>query len=503
MSNPLRDDRLKKLARLREAGVNPWGHRLDNRAMISEALAKFPKQPPVVDESAAATEPPEYGAALIAGRVMLVRDFGSLIFLTVRDQTGEIQIALTKKILGAETLKLAQKALDLWDIVAAEGTLRFTKKGEQTLWAKSFEWMCKSISPLPAGKTEKHALADVELRHRRRYVDMASHPEVRAVFEKRSLIMAEVRRFMEARGFIEVETPMMQPIPGGATAKPFITHHNALDMDLYLRIAPELYLKRLLVGGMERVFEINRNFRNEGLSPRHNPEFTMMEAYMAYGDLRSMMDITENVFADLARKVAGGTKVPFKGETIDLTPPWPRLEFLPLLAEKTGVDPADLNALRAWAVKRGVAEADTLDRVGLLDEAFSLAVEPNLRDACFIIGQPAEMSPLCRRRTDAPELADRFEAYIAGMEIANAYTELNDPIEQRENFLEQADGDAGALDEDFIEALEVGMPPAGGLGIGIDRMCMVLTDSPTIRDVILFPLLRKEEAGEEQSEPKQ
>jgi lysyl-tRNA synthetase class 2 len=352
-------------------------------------------------------------------------------------------------------------------------------------------FLSKALRPLP----EKwHGVTDPEVRHRHRYLDLISNPEVLQKFLKRTRILSLLRRFLDDRGYVEVETPMMLSIPGGAAARPFVTHHNALDMDLYMRIALEIPLKKLLVGGVEKVYEIGRVFRNEGVDSQHNPEFTMMELYHAWGDLRTMMELAEGAVAHLARELCGGTKVPFGDRTVDLAPPWPRKEFGDLVREHAGVDIADLEGCRRKLAERHV-DASKMTRIEVLDGVFSEYVQERLQDACFVTAQPIEMTPLCRELPGRPGFADRFELYAAGFEVANAYTELNDPVVQRQRLLDQAGGDEmarqGKVDEDFLDALEHGMPPAGGIGIGIDRLVMILTNNPSIREVILFPLLRE------------
>jgi Lysyl-tRNA synthetase (class II) len=386
--------------------------------------------------------------------------------------------------------------MDMGDIIGVSGTVFRTQKGEMSIHIYDLTYLSKSLHPLP----EKwHGLKDVELRYRQRYVDLIVNPEVKEVFVKRSRIIREIRRYLDERGFLEVETPMMQPIPGGATAKPFITHHNALDTELYLRIAPELYLKRLLVGGLEKVYEINRSFRNEGISTRHNPEFTMLEIYQAYADFQDMMDLTEALIANVVNQVNGTLQVEFEGQTIDFTTPWKRLPMLEAIKQYTGLD---FNHIvdddEAFQAARGLGmelEPGTA-RGEIINEVFESFVEEHLVQPTFIFGHPVDISPLAKRNRETPEFTDRFELFIVQREIANAFSELNDPIDQRQRFQKQVekrqsgDGEAHMMDEDYIRALEYGMPSAGGLGIGIDRLVMLITGSPSIRDVILFPTLR-------------
>ncbi len=481
------EERRSKSRKLAEMGVDPCGAKFVTSSDLAGAREKA--------EAASIAPASESEISVrLAGRIVAVRAFGKAAFVVLRDRSGDIQAYLRADRLG-EAGYAVVKLLDLGDFVGVEGTLGRTKTNEITVFAKSLTFLTKALRPLP----EKfHGLSDTDTRFRQRYLDLVANPEVRERFVKRSRLIASLRRRLEERGFIEVETPMMQAIPGGATARPFITHHNALDIDLYMRISPELYLKRLLVGGLDRVFEIGRNFRNEGLSPRHNPEFTMMELYQAYGNLDDMMEITESVVSGIAGELGGG-EVQFGGKPVKLASPWPRLDYLSLLAGKAGVDPASEESLRSAAKKAGV-DTDGLDKWALMDEVFSNYVEPGLWDACFVCGAPIELTPLCKARPDDPTRAERFEAYAAGMELANAYTELNDPLEQRRRFEEQAGGSSaaetgGKLDEDFLTALEHGMPPAGGLGIGIDRLAMIVLGAETIREVVLFPLLRPRETG--------
>jgi len=459
---------------LRAAGVDPYGQRFDGVEPAAAVRGRY-----VEDQ-------PEQSAR-VAGRIVLLRDIGRLIFLTLRDSTGTIQLALSKKALGGQWA--LAKALDLGDIIGADGTLGRTKTGELTVWVERLTLLSKALLPPPE---KYHGLADPDLRYRRRYVDLWANPEVMERFRLRSRIIDGIRRFLAERGFLEVETPMMQTIAGGAAARPFITHHNALDIDLYLRIAPELFLKRLLVGGMERVFEINRNFRNEGLSTRHNPEFTMLELYQAYGDYRVMMEITESLIGHLVEAFCDGPQLPFGELTIDYTRPWRRARYAELLAEYGGCAIDDMAAVRAKARELGIEEAGMDDAV-VVNAVFEETVEPHLVNPTFVMDYPAELCPLTRRSQADPRFAERFELYVGRMELANAYTELNDPDVQEENFRRQLRGQTetmATMDEDFVTALKVGMPPAGGLGIGIDRLIMLLTGATSIRDVILFPLLK-------------
>jgi lysyl-tRNA synthetase class 2 len=384
-------------------------------------------------------------------------------------------------------------------LVGIEGRVFRTQKGEISIHVESMVYLSKSLHPLP----EKwHGLKDVELRYRQRYLDLIVNPEVKEVFIKRSQIIKEIRNYLDDKGFLEVETPMMQPIPGGATARPFITHHNALDMDLYLRVAPELYLKRLLIGGLEKVYEINRSFRNEGISTRHNPEFTMLEIYQAYADYEDMMALTEELISRVVLKVNGSMQVEFEGQVIDFSTPWKRVQMLEAIKEHTGLDfntITDDESARQSARALGLEIDDQASRGEVINEVFEARVEEHLIQPTFVYGHPVEISPLAKRNREHPELTDRFEVFIMQREIANAFSELNDPIDQKQRFVRQAakraggDAEAHMMDEDYIAAMEYGMPPAGGLGIGIDRLVMLITGSPSIRDVILFPTLRPRE----------
>jgi len=432
----------------------------------------------------------------MAGRIIAMRTFGKASFIHFQDGSGRLQAFFEKNMLGEEAYALFKK-LDIGDIIGLWGTPVKTRTGELSLYVRGFELLTKSFQPLP----EKwHGLKDVEIRYRQRYVDLIVSPEARQTFITRTRIISAIRAYMDTHGFMEVETPMMQTIAGGATAKPFLTHHNSLDMDLFLRIAPELYLKRLLVGGFERVYEINRNFRNEGLSTRHNPEFTMMEFYQAYADYTDLMEFTEDMISTIADQVLGKQVITYQGTEIDLTTPWRRYTLKDAAIEIGGV-PREVFEDRARALafcREREIDAAGDETLGELQLAlFEATVEEKLIQPVFITSYPTDVSPLSRKNTENPALVDRFELYIAGMEIANAFSELNDPFDQRERFIEQLKKKEGPseLDEDYIRALEYGMPPAAGEGIGIDRLVMILTDSPSIRDVILFPLLRKGEVS--------
>jgi lysyl-tRNA synthetase class 2 len=481
--------RRRKLATLRERGIDPYPNDFRPDHTAGEVHARHSAS----GEEALAAAP----AVSVAGRVVAVRDFGKAAFLQLQDRDGRIQVHVRRDRLGDQGFELYQ-LLDLGDIVGIAGRPFRTRTGELTIEAAQLALLAKALHPLP----EKwHGLQDVELRYRQRYLDLIVNPEVRRIFQQRSRILRHLRDFFERRGFVEVETPMMQPIAGGAAARPFVTHHNALDVDLYLRIAPELYLKRLVVGGLERVFEINRNFRNEGIDATHFPEFTMLEFYQAYATYAELMTLTEELIVDLAREIAGATTLQFRGETIDLTPPWPRRTMVELVAERTGTAPdrlLDGPALRALADKTGAVTASGMSPGHLLNAVYEQVVEPELVQPTFVTQYPVEVSPLARRNDRDPRFVDRFELHIGRHEIANAFSELNDPVDQRARFEEQlraraaGDDEAHVMDEDYVRALEHGLPPTAGEGVGVDRLVMLLTGASSIREVILFPQLRPE-----------
>jgi lysyl-tRNA synthetase class 2 len=483
--------RREKITEFRRAGLDPFF----NRFVPSHSIAQ------VIGEHGAVTGPELEKLNLtfrLAGRLMLVRKFGKAIFCHFQDGTGRLQAYVQREVMGNEAYTWFKK-LDIGDFVGFEGTLFRTKTEELTLAVSRFTILTKSLRPLPE---KYHGLTDVEVRYRQRYLDLLMNPQVWQVFQTRAAITRLIRQFLDERGFLEVETPMMQPIPGGATAKPFVTHHHALDMQLDLRIAPELYLKRLVVGGFDRVYEINRNFRNEGLSSLHNPEFTMLEFYQAYATYEDLMVLTEELFCFLAQEILGTLKFSYQEQEIDFTQPWRRLDLRESLTEIGGIPRevvADRQALVKLALREGVQLRSGEGYGRALTKLFDLHVEARLIQPTFVLGYPTETSPLSRKNDDNPEVVDRFELFIAGREMANAFSELNDPVDQRQRFEQQlaahAAGDdemPDAVDEDFLLALEHGMPPAAGEGIGIDRLVMLLTDSPSIRDVIFFPLLRPE-----------
>jgi lysyl-tRNA synthetase class 2 len=501
-------DRRAKLNRLRqEFGIDPYGGRVDGLITLAAAHERYdPTSDPNVTGATDSTDITATPATdrrpvvTVAGRVVLHRDIGSLVFMTLRDATADLQIGVSKKAVDPRAFKLAKLA-DLGDWVVVQGPVGTTRTKEITVWAAgegSFTIATKTLA-LPPEK--HHGLQDPELRCRKRYVDLYANPHVLQTFLKRSRIIQRVRDFLTnppaslGDPFVEVETPMMQLLPGGAAARPFITHHNALDLDLYLRVAPELYLKRLLVGGMPRVFEINRNFRNEGLSQRHNPEFTMLELYQAFGDYGSMMTLTERLIHTLAVEIGGSATLPFGDWQIDYSMPFRRASYHELFQEHNGFPGSDHDRLAALARHVGI-DPQGKDHDLLLNEVWEETVEQYLIQPTFVMDYPAVVCPLTKTKPGKPDIAERFELFIARMEVANAYTELNDPDVQEANFRRQVAGldpeEAvfRTIDQDFLEALRVGMPPAGGLGIGIDRLVMLLTNSRSIRDVILFPLMR-------------
>lgn len=470
--------RREKLAALQARGVSPFGAAYETSGDIASVCEKFA----------------EGETFRIAGRITAHRDMGKSHFLDLRDASGRLQIYVQAKELGAEAMEIFQ-LLDLGDFIGVEGTCFTTKTGEPTLKVRHFELLAKSLRPLP----EKwHGLQDVETRYRQRYLDLATNEQARAVFAKRFVILREIRRFLEARGFVEVETPMLQAVAGGAAAEPFRTKHKALGLDLYLRIAPELYLKRLLVGGFNKVFELNRNFRNEGISRRHNPEFTMLEAYWAYADYDKIANLVEEMICHLAEQVAGGLQVEHRDaegnvtRTLNLTQPWRRARYRDLVREVAGADWFELSSeqrrerARSLAVEMGPQLAD----FEVTQHVFEKLVEEKTFDPLFVTHCPKELVPLAKQNVDEPDLVDVYELIINGVEISPGYTELNDPVVQRQRLLAQGGEETQKVDEDFLLALEHGMPPAGGFGLGIDRLTMLLTGAESIRDVILFPLLK-------------
>jgi len=481
--------RREKLDKIRARGINPYPYRYHRSHTTQQATALLKQQ----EESSGKAEAPVVN---IAGRVMASRLMGKVSFLDIRDGSGKIQLYFRNDLLNKDVLKLL-KDIDIGDIIGVSGRLFRTKSGEPTLEVENLTLLAKSLQPLP----EKwHGLSDIDKRYRQRYLDLIANTEAKEIFQMRSQIITAIRQFLNQQGFIEVETPVLQPSAGGALARPFVTHHHALDQDFYLRIAPELHLKRLIIGGFDKVYELGRIFRNEGISTKHNPEFTMLESYETYADYNDVMRMVEEMVSEVSQQVLGRDKVEFGGNTINLKPPWPRLELRQAIINFSGIDfdkYPDADSLRAEMLQLKMEVDPQKDRGRLIDELISTFVEPNIIQPTFVLDYPVEMSPLAKIKPDNDRLVERFEAFAGGMEIANAFTELNDPIEQRRRFLKQQkkrqiEGEmVETIDEDFLLALEYGMPPTGGLGAGIDRLVMLLTGQPSIREVILFPQLRE------------
>jgi len=474
--------RREKLQSLRSEGRDPFRiTRFDRTHLAAEIHEDFDSL--------------EGKPAKVAGRVLAQRRHGKATFADLQDGSGKIQLLFGLDRLGEDQYR-ALSEVDGGDLLGVEGRIFRTRSGEVTLEVAAFTLLAKALRPLP----EKwHGLKDIEIRYRQRYLDLISNEDSRRIFTVRSKVISSLRGFFEERGFLEVETPMMQPVPGGALARPFVTHHNALDIDLYLRIAPELYLKRLIVGGLEKVYEINRSFRNEGMSTRHNPEYTMLEAYQAYADYHDMMELVEEMVARAAQEALGTTEVEYGGHKIDLSPPWRRVALFESIREKTEIDPQRLESVeeaREVCSELDLPAEPDLALSTMINNIFEGFVQPSLIQPTFVTDYPTAISPLAKACRDNPRLAERFEPFVAGLELGNAFSELNDPEEQRRRFEEQVEsraaGDAEAhpMDEDYVRALEYGMPPAGGLGLGVDRLVMVLTGAPSIRDVILFPQMR-------------
>ncbi|WP_440898602.1 MULTISPECIES: lysine--tRNA ligase [Bacillaceae] len=486
--------RREKLEQMQQSGMDPFGGKYERSHDAASILAQYEE---MTKEDLAEEEVP----VSIAGRMMTKRGKGKAGFAHIQDLSGQIQIYVRKDSVGEEQYEQFTKS-DIGDMFGVRGVIFKTKVGELSVKAEELIFLSKSLRPLP---DKYHGLKDVEQRYRQRYLDLIVNPEVRDTFVTRSRILQSMRRYLDDRGYLEVETPMMHSIPGGATARPFVTHHNALDMTLYMRIAIELHLKRLIVGGMEKVYEIGRVFRNEGISTRHNPEFTMIELYEAYADYEDIMNLTEELVAHISREVLGSTKVVYDDTEIDLEPRWKRVHMVDAVKEHTGVDfwqeMSDEEA-RALAKEHGVPIKDTMKFGHVVNEFFEHFIEEKLIQPTFVYGHPLDISPLAKKNADDPRFTDRFELFIVGREHANAFTELNDPIDQRSRFeaqleeREQGDDEAHMMDEDFVESLEYGMPPTGGLGIGIDRLVMLLTNSQSIRDVLLFPQMRPQDDHE-------
>ncbi len=494
--------RAEKAERLRRAGHDPYPPRARRTHTIEQALDAF-------------VEAGEQEiAAVVVGRLRSIRRMGKAVFAHIEDGTGRLQLHLRLDELGETRLELFKDLFDLGDFLQAEGVLFRTRTGEITLRVAHFQMLAKAIRPLPAAKEEivdgqrivHSPFANPEARYRERYADLAVNPEVREVFRARARLIAALRRFLDERGFIEVETPILQPIYGGAAARPFITHHNQLHQDLYLRVSFELYLKRLLVGGFERVYELGRDFRNEGVSFKHNPEFTMLEFYMAYADYQQVMDLTEAMVADTARQVVGTTRITYQGQEIELAPPWARLDLRRALLEHSGIDIAQhpsADSLAQEMIGRGHQPQPGATRGKLIESLLAHYVEPALIQPTIVYDYPRDISPLAKSKPGDPSTVERFEAFIAGMELCNAFTELNDPFDQEARFLEMGrdyaadDEERHPMDEDYLRAMRYGMPPCGGFGMGVDRLAMLLTDRPNIREVILYPHLRSREQGAE------
>jgi len=488
--------RLNKLARIRERGDEPFKYSFARTHSIADARAAYEKAEAAAPEGA---EHPAGIPATLAGRMTAFRSHGKSSFADLRDETAKVQVFFNQKNLGDEAFASLDD-LDLGDFIGVTGTVKRTRTGEVTIFAESFQILTKSLRALPE---KYHGLTDVETRYRQRYLDMVSNPDVLVKFRKRIEILAAMRAWLTAHGFLEVETPMLHPIPGGATARPFITHHNTYDCDLYLRIAPELYLKRLIVGGFEKVFEINRSFRNEGVDTKHNPEFTMLELYEAYQDYMGLMDETEEMLASIIETTQGGLTFSYLGDEINAARPWKRMTLFGAIKEYAGIDleqTRDRDEAAAMAKSVGVDVDPSMGYGKIVDEVLKIKVQPNLIQPTFLYDYPIEISPLAKKKRGNPALTERFQVFVGRLEMTNAFSELNDPIDQRERFMaqvalrEKGDDEAQHLDEDFITALEIGMPPTAGLGVGIDRLAMLLTDSASIREVIFFPQLRPEGA---------
>lgn len=499
--SPLEKIRIQKLEELRAEGIEPYPTRATRTHTSAQAVAEFE----------AAEKEGRQVEATLAGRIRAVRPMGKLSFAHIEDGEGKVQLFFRVNEIGQDQVDLFNKMFDIGDFIQASGSMIRTKTGEATLLVREFKMLAKAVSPLPAAKDEtledgtvvRHAaLEDAEIRARQRYADLAVNPEVRETFRKRAAIVKALREFLDDKGFLEVETPILQPLYGGAAARPFVTHHNELDQDMYLRISFELYLKRLLVGNLEKVYEIGRDFRNEGVSFKHNPEFTQLEFYWAYADYLQVMELAEQMVSTVAQQVLGTTKIKYKEHEIDLTPPWRRLEMRQGLLDATGVDiyaHVDSDSLAAALRAKGFVPPVGVTRGKLVDWALSEKLEPTLIQPTFLYDYPRDISPLAKSRPGDPLTVERFEVYIAGFELCNAFTELNDPLDQESRFLEMGrdyksdDEERHPLDEDYLRAMRYGMPPTGGFGMGVDRLVMLLTDKRSIREVLLFPALRKEE----------
>ncbi len=497
--------RQEKLEAIRERGIEPFAYTYDRTHLAVEAISLFDQA-----EEAGALDDDNHGERVsVAGRITSYRSHGKSAFAHIEDRSGQMQIYFRKDVLGDESFE-ALELLDLSDWIGVQGILFRTRTGEVTVQVQEWTLLSKSLRPLPLGKTETDeetgerstfsGFTDKEARYRQRYADLAVNPEVREVFRARAKIISEFRNFLDAEDFLEVETPALQPLYGGAAARPFLTKHNALDRTLYLRIADELYLKRLIVGGLERVYEICKDFRNEGIDRFHNPEFTMLEFYQAFIDYKGLMDLTERMLAHVVQSATGALQIVYQGHEIDFEGPYERMPMLGSLSDALGADVSTLSVedLKAHAERLSVPDLEGAGWGKLIDKLFGELVQPNLIQPTFVLDHPKELSPLAKRHRDDPELTERFELFVAGEEIANAFSELNDPVDQRQRFEAQTqlkdagDDETHPIDEDYVRALEYGMPPTGGLGLGVDRLTMLLTDQPSIRDVILFPTLRDE-----------
>ncbi len=491
--------RLQKMERLKAAGMEPYPRRVQRTHTTAQAIRAYQE----------AAEGQQVQAAVV-GRIRAIRQMGKVVFCHIEDGDGRLQLFLRQNELGPERLKLFKDNFDLGDFIQAQGVMFRTRTGEITLHVHDFCMLAKALTPLPAAKEEiidgkrivHAAFSNPEARYRQRYADLAVNPEVRDVFRTRARIVRALREFLDQRGFVEVETPILQPIYGGAAARPFITHHNQLHQDLYLRISFELYLKRLLVGGFERVYEIGRDFRNEGVSFKHNPEFTQIEFYMAYADYRMVMDLTEELVAHVAQQAVGSTTITYQGQQIELAPPWRRVDLRNAILEHAGIDIQEhptAESLRQAMIAKGHQPKPGSTRGKLIDGLISHYVEPACIQPTIVYDYPRDISPLAKSKPDDPDTVERFEGFIGGMELCNAFTELNDPLDQEQRFLEMGrdyaadDEEHHPMDEDYLRAMRYGMPPNGGFGMGVDRLTMLLTDRPSIREVILFPHLRPKE----------
>ena len=507
---PVRD-RYAKLERLRELGVAPYAYSYDPTHSLNAARDEFEGLEAAAREGADDAASPEIAGPVVrvAGRILSYRDLGGSAFAHLGDSDGRLQVHLKKNVLGEDGAALME-LLDLGDWIGVEGELFRTRTGEVTVKVTGLSLLSKTMRPLPFGKEEvlesgerivHSGFSDIAQRYRQRYADLAVNPDVREIFRTRTRITTELRRWLDERGFVEVETPVLQPLYGGALARPFTTHHHSLDQEMYLRIADELYLKRLIVGNMDRVYEIGHDFRNEGIDRTHNPEFTMLELYYAFADYRDVMELTEQLVSDVVTAVAGTTVFEWDGMTVDLKAPWKRVAWADAFRDATGLDPVEAaqEDLVGAAKRAGRADAEDLSRVQLLDSLFSSEVEDGIIDPTIVYDHPIEMSPLAKPKRGDPNYAERFEAVVCGFELVNAFSELNDPMDQWRRFADQAllkaagDDEAMTIDEDYVRALEYGMPPTGGFGMGVDRLVMLVTGQTSIRDVVLFPVLRPEE----------